>query len=381
MSSEVPITGVVGVVGGPGPEARSSIDRLSDARGVRPHAVEIRADLFEDPGDGLDALSRLPRDLGAIFTVRLRGAGGRYAGSESERLRLYREALGRGAKLVDAETGTEAARELARVGAPLVASHHDFERTPDDASIERLAAELESLRPRVAKLVPTAVGTRDALRILRWVRARGSGGPARVGFAMGPAGVPSRVLALAWGSAWTYGALGEAAAPGMPSVEDLLQVYRAHRLSARTRIVALAGSPAGSPELVRLVNRALASRGLDAVCIPFEIREPDEIAAIAEDLPVDVVGVAPELSELALLAAHDEDRTARAARGADALRIDRGGSRPGIYACHRSPPDAPPAARAFDLVCHLLGREPDPEGLAAFRAEVESTDTGASGRS
>ncbi|MGQ9591538.1 MAG: type I 3-dehydroquinate dehydratase, partial [Planctomycetota bacterium] len=203
MSSEVPITGVVGVLGGTAREVAAQIERLSDPLGARPHGVEIRADLFDGAGDALAALAKLPRDIGTIFTVRLRDAGGRYAGSEAERVRIYREALERGARLADAEAGTEAARELARLGAPLVVSHHDCEGTPDDPSLEGLAAKLEALRPRVAKLVPTAIRTEDALRILRWVRARGPGGPARVGFAMGPAGVASRVLALAWGSAWT----------------------------------------------------------------------------------------------------------------------------------------------------------------------------------
>src|SRR5688572_5562901 len=203
---ELPVTGAVGVLGGSVVDADGLL--ASAGREGSPDAVEVRADLFASPGEALRALERLRGAFRAIFTVRLPGHGGKYEGTEAARLALYRDALAAGATLVDAEWDSECARALAREGAPLVASHHDFQATPEVPEMERLSRSMAALAPRIIKLVTTARSPADAVRMLEWTSAGGS--PPRVGFAMGEIALASRVLSMSRGAPFTYGALGTA---------------------------------------------------------------------------------------------------------------------------------------------------------------------------
>ncbi len=361
----------MGVLGGPDPEVAATISRIREGGPERPDSVEVRADLFDGPERAIEALRALPAGLPAIFTVRLEGRGGRFEGPETRRVRWCLEALGLGAALVDLEWDTDAARELAGLGAPLVASHHDFDAMPEDSTIEGLTAEMSALGPRAIKLVPTAVRPADSVRMLRWVAdaASSPGVPRRVGFAMGPAGIPSRVLALAWGGAWTYGALGASVAPGIPSVVELQVRYRSRRLSRASRVLGVVGPAASRSGTVTALNRALAARGLDAVCLPFETDDPAGVLPLIDALPIAALRIEPKLREPALLLAGEVDRTARAARAADALVVDRSGERLAIRAFHREPvgsADSAEIAGAFDLLCHLLGDEPTRGALEEF---------------
>src|SRR5262245_57234005 len=122
IGPDLRLGGVVGVVGGEAPEDRRRLwSRLRSRLG----GIEVRADLFPDAAGALACLDEATRMAPVIFTARNPAEGGKFRGSEAERLDLYRKALARGAALVDAEWGTEACAELARSRAPLLVSHHD----------------------------------------------------------------------------------------------------------------------------------------------------------------------------------------------------------------------------------------------------------------
>ena len=113
-------------------------------------------------------------------------------------------------------------------------------------------------------------------------RAR-AGGRALACFAMGEAGVATRVLAPAWGSWATYGA-AEPDAPtgdGQLPARVLLGVHAVASLSERTRLYGLMGQPIArspSPAMHHAGYRAL---GLDACFLPFPTAEADEVNALA----------------------------------------------------------------------------------------------------
>src|SRR5207244_12930339 len=134
-----------------------------------------------------------------LDTHTLSPQGGSYPGDEGSPVERYREALGRGATLLAAEWGSEAARTLAHEGAPLILSHHDFHGMIDDAELERMAGQMAALNPIALKIVPTAPRAADGVRMLEWTRRAGDGEPRRAGFAMGAPGLPRRVLSFACG--------------------------------------------------------------------------------------------------------------------------------------------------------------------------------------
>jgi 3-dehydroquinate dehydratase type I len=316
--------GVLGVVGGDLPPARR--DSLLEALlllGLG--GVEIRADLFGDPREALRCLEQVKGRTSVLFTVRNFNEGGNFRGDEGDRLELLKAAIRAGATWVDAEWGTGAARELSRVGAPLLISHHDFQGTPEDQELARITREMEALPCRAIKLVPTARRLSEAIRVLAWIEGRTSGSPPRIGFSMGEAGFASRILAISRGSPVTYGSLGAPVAPGQISAESMLRSYRgAGRMSRSTRVVGVVNA-AGSISVSPLVlNPAFEARGVDALCLPITVESFDEAIAALDPLRVDALLIDGPFKEEALRRAESADDRSMATGGADFLMVERG---------------------------------------------------------
>jgi 3-dehydroquinate dehydratase/shikimate dehydrogenase len=329
------------VIGGDADEVGRALAALAALAGeapeLRPGGVEVRADLCPEPRDGLSILKRLPRGLPVIFTVRLRREGGAFEGDEEVRIDLYRRALLAGAALVDAEWGSEAARALARRGAPLLLSHHDLSDMLPEAELERLSAEMASLSPRALKVVPTARQPLDGARMLEWVARARPDGPFRVGFAMGEAGLPSRVLALSRGAPITYAALGRSVAAGQLSVGEMTGLYRAPRLTVKTRVFGVIGNPVSHSLSPHLHNAALAARRLDAVYLPFFLERFTDLEPVIDRFGIAGLSVTVPFKEDACrFAAPRLDDRSRACGAANTLVFERPGGK------------AAPAARAYN---------------------------------
>ena len=158
----------------------------------------------------------------------------------------------------------------------LVLSWHDFKGTPPE-----LDAVLSSMRSRHAaayKVVTTAGDFPHALAVLRFVERQGTHGDLCT-FAMGGPGVPSRVLALAWGSCAAYAAAPgcEAAASGQMGLEEFLGIYRPRDLRPRDPLYALAGWPLAHTETPSLFNRWLETAGLPGRYLPVPCMDPKNL--------------------------------------------------------------------------------------------------------
>ena len=68
--SEFPIKGVVGVLA---EKEAADLDRLEKAGPLRPDAIEIRADLFEDPARAVQLFDIVPEEIPIVFTDRRAG--------------------------------------------------------------------------------------------------------------------------------------------------------------------------------------------------------------------------------------------------------------------------------------------------------------------
>ena len=296
--------------------------------------IEVRADLLLlKPGwDRHRLLGRVrafaERGVPVLFTPRVGSQGGRFPGSEDERVKLCQHALAAGACAVDVEWGTAAERALTDAGAPLVLSAHDFEGMPSATTLDALTREMTSRRPFAVKIVPTASGLRDSVRMLEWVSGAADG-VARIGFAMGAGGVPSRILAISRGSPYTYGCLGPGVASGVLPALELLEVYAAHRLTAGARLFGVVGDKALGSFSPYLHNPAFGARGIDAVYVPFQVDSFKEIADVADELDVDGLSVTiPFKEDARRFSDRLDDRSL--ASGATNTVVIRG--RPGIGA-------------------------------------------------
>jgi 3-dehydroquinate dehydratase/shikimate dehydrogenase len=211
--------------------------------------------------------------LPAIITCRAASEGGRQRVDDEVRLRLLAEAT-RFADYCDVEAAHyEQVMSFSPDISRLIVSYHDFSGTPSD--LDAIYDRVTSLPAAVHKIVTRANDVSDSLAIFKLLeRARAEERPL-IALAMGEAGLMTRVLGPACGSFLTYGTLGpgKESAPGQPSCDELVNLYRVHKISRSTSITGIVASPVAHSASPAMHNRAFGELGLDFVYLPFEVRD------------------------------------------------------------------------------------------------------------
>ena len=250
--------------------------RLRRDAAVGADLVELRLDSVTGP-DAAAALA--DRRTPVIVTCRAKWEGGSFEGSEGERRKILDCALQLGAEYVDVEFKAGFARELiaATGGKRIVLSTHDFEGVPHDL-IDRVRA-MRATGAEIVKVAITARSLSDNLRLLQLERA---GKTVLVG--MGPAGVPTRVLAAHFHSYWSYA--GDGHAPGQIAGARMLEEFRFGQVSERTDIYGVVGSPLTHSVSPAMHNAAFAAAGADAVYLPLVASSADDFTMFATALGV-----------------------------------------------------------------------------------------------
>jgi 3-dehydroquinate dehydratase/shikimate dehydrogenase len=249
--------------------------------------VELRLDGVRDV-DVAGALEGRSRPV--IVTCRPVWEGGRFDGGEEARLRLLAEAMRLGAEFVDVELRADRRSLPQPVGGTtrVVLSLHDFQGVPGDLS-DRVR-EMRAEQPSVVKVAVMARRLSDCLTL----RAALSGEGAHVAIAMGAGGQITRLWPAGFGSCWTYGG---AAAPGQTPARDLADRYRVRATTAATRVYGVAGSPLGHSASPAMHNAAFATLGVDAVYVPLETADVDDLLTIAEALSIEGISVTAPLKQ------------------------------------------------------------------------------------
>jgi 3-dehydroquinate dehydratase/shikimate dehydrogenase len=164
-------------------------------------------------------------------------------------------------------------------GAPLdwsrvICSHHDFAGALA-ADLENIYARMTNTPSRILKIAVQAHEITDCLMIFHLLERARREGREMVAIAMGEAGIMTRILGPSRGAFLTYGALDaeSATAPGQLTAHDLRDLYRVHKLDERTEIMGLMGSPVAHSVSPHMHNAAFEASGLNAVYIPFEVRD------------------------------------------------------------------------------------------------------------
>jgi len=196
---------------------------------ARSEYAELRLDRLA-PDEVPHALAlAAPRLRRCVCTLRPRSEGGEFSGGEDERVSIIKLAAEYSPMLLDVELRTLAARAglrryLARAGARVLASWHDFESTPPAGALRSRLASMSRYSGH-AKVVTMARGPADAARVLSLYSSAGR--TRLVAFCMGEAGRASRVLCLCLGSPFTYASLGAPVAPGQMGIGELRRLLPA----------------------------------------------------------------------------------------------------------------------------------------------------------
>lgn len=198
-------------------------------------AFELGADYVEVRFDFLNP-DLLPEALQAargikdrtVFTLRSRSEGGMFASTEENRLRWLYRLADQEPMLLDVELDTlkkndELADFLEKKRSPLLVSWHDFEKTPSSNSIADVLSDMRSYSNYV-KIVTMAHSIEDSLRVLELYET--AIGLSPIFFAMGEAGVISRLLCTVIGNApFTYASLEKSLAPGQLTLKQMKKLY------------------------------------------------------------------------------------------------------------------------------------------------------------
>ncbi|MDR2549486.1 MAG: type I 3-dehydroquinate dehydratase [Desulfobulbus sp.] len=193
--------------------------------------VEIRLDGLREP---LTPACVAALGKPVLATNRPIWEGGRFAGSESERIGCLETALRNGAHQVDIELRTAPEfrdRLLATAracGAQVLVSSHDFAATPAADLLSAILGQMVASGADIGKIVTTAATPADALRVLALQQEAEAVAFPLCAFAMGKAGAISRLATLYLGGHMTYAAPSpeQATAPGQITIHNL------HRLLA-----------------------------------------------------------------------------------------------------------------------------------------------------
>ena len=201
--------------------------------------VEWRIDWFENVFD-FAALEDVMKDLRAVLgdlpllmTFRTFKEGGEKAIEDEVYADINIKAAQTGyVDMIDVEifTGDEVVEKIIEgahaAGVKVVASNHDFFKTPDKDDIVSRLCKMQEMGADIPKIAVMPQNKKDVLTLLAATEEMATVHADRpvITMSMAGTGVISRLCGEVFGSALTFGAAAKASAPGQMGVEDLKQV-------------------------------------------------------------------------------------------------------------------------------------------------------------
>ena len=176
-----------------------------------------------------ETLELIKKDLGKVVcTLRPKTEGGKFQGSEKERIAILKLIAEYNPFLLDVEFNTlkrnsALTKYLKSTKTKLLVSWHDFKRTPSSSELKKKLNQISRFSTNI-KIVSTAKTTDDSTRMLELYSKKGKNN--LISFAMGDYGRISRILCLYLGSPYTYVSLGKAVAPGQFSVDEVKKITK-----------------------------------------------------------------------------------------------------------------------------------------------------------
>lgn len=366
-------------------EADSALRLAQRAKDLGADLVEFRLDEFftgqaaDESGDGGGGDTREVREivrlistspLPCIATCRPVSEGGAYDGPEDARIALFERlgtAFGRlesgeqehPPRYLDVEYATyarsanirqkihlaiEHPEQLRALQTSLILSTHDFAGRPRDLTRRLLA--MRQTPAKVLKVAYLARSLRDNLELFDLLAQRDR---PMIALAMGEFGLMSRILAPKFGGFLTFASIAptETTAPGQPTIDDLLHLYRFRAIRPSTAVYGVVAYPVAHSLSPHIHNAAFEAMGIDAVYLPLPIpggpADPgasssggtwyEPLKATLLDLvhyaPLHLAGLSvtiphkENLVRLALEQGWDLDEVSRAIGAANTVKIER----------------------------------------------------------
>lgn len=165
------------------------------------------------------------------------------------------------------------------VSTRLILSVHDFQTRPPDLD-RRLLTAYDEPACSVVKVAYRARSLRDNLDLFEITR---NAPKPTIALGMGEFGLMSRVLAPKFGGFLTFASLRDeiATAPGQPTIDDLLGMYRFRSIGKETKLYGVIGWPVGHSLSPLIHNAGFKEIGWDGVYLPLPVAADPNDAAVS----------------------------------------------------------------------------------------------------
>ena len=199
-------------------EALADIDVAAAAADI----VELRIDYMKEKPDLERLLRRSTKPV--IVTNRHSAEGGKFQGSEEERVAYLQQAIELGAAYVDIELNYFP-NLVRNPQTMLIVSYHNFRETPEN--LLQIYCQIVNKGANIAKIATMAQNPNDSSRMLDFVAQIAHAGGNIIGLCMGEEGKSTRILAQTYGGYLTYAALSndKSSAPGQLTVAELRKAW------------------------------------------------------------------------------------------------------------------------------------------------------------
>ena len=219
--------------------------RTAELKAAKPDLAEWRADWYEEVFDRKkleSMLVRLRKELGELpllVTFRTKEEGGEQSIGAEAYAEFLRTVLASGqADLIDVELFRgemllrDICEEARKKGIRVIASSHDFEKTPAKEEIIERLTRMQDCGADLLKLAAMPRDAGDVLTLLSatWEMKEQYAKQPVVTMSMGAKGAVSRLAGEVFGSVMTFGSAGVASAPGQVSVPELKMALEVLRL-------------------------------------------------------------------------------------------------------------------------------------------------------
>ncbi len=254
-----------------------ALEEIKEAEKVA-DVLELRVDYLSNPDLAKIVKTRIKP---VIITNRKRDEGGKFSGSEAERLNILEEAVALGVEYIDIEWSCgqnvlSRFKDLVReTHTRIICSWHNFHHTPED--LRALYTSIQSSGVDVVKIVTQAKSINDNLKIFDLIFQAQKEGQDIIALCMGAYGEISRVLTPLLGAYLTFGSLqkGKESAPGQIEARVLRHVYRIPELKGwgDFRLFGLVGNPVSKSQGFRIHNRAFQHLKINHLYVNFLVEE------------------------------------------------------------------------------------------------------------
>lgn len=190
--------------------------------------VELRVDYIENLKlEDVEVIAREVK-MESIFTCRKKEEGGKFEGSEKERLKIIEKAMYKNFDHVDIELSSVDQINLSEKDnqTKIICSHHDFNKTPAYEYLEEIVNHMKEKGADVFKISTMSYNEEDNKNLMKLLLNKDKSEEMIV-VGMGRVGKITRILSPLLGGYLTYANVdGGVIAPGQINIRELESIYR-----------------------------------------------------------------------------------------------------------------------------------------------------------